>query len=105
MNTTIGKIKTVLAVVLGLIVVGVGLWLINTYVPMAGAIKAILNIVVVLATCVIVLQALGLWEPLVTMLNNLRKRHPSRRIVHQQELPPTSNEKRETRNEPVTSNQ
>jgi len=76
---------------------------------MAGAIKAILNIVVVLATCVLVLQALGLWEPLVTMLNNIlnnfRKSHPSRRIVRPQELAPTSNEKRETSNEPVTSNQ
>jgi len=96
-----GKIKTVLAVVLALIVVGVGLWLINTYVPMAGAIKAILNIVVVLATCILVLQALGLWQPLVTMVNNLRRRHPSRRIAQHQ----TNNEKRETRNEPVTSNQ
>jgi predicted membrane protein len=97
-----GKIKTVLAVVLALIVVGVGLWLINTYVPMAGAIKAILNIVVVLATCILVLQALGLWQPLATMVSNLRNRHPSRRIVQ----PETSNEKRETRNEqPVTSNQ
>ena len=58
-----GKIRTVLAVVLALIVVGMGLWLINTYVPMAGAIKGILNIVVVLATCVLVLQAIGLGSP------------------------------------------
>jgi hypothetical protein len=106
MISTTGKIKTVLAVVLGLIVVGVGLWLINTYVPMAGAIKGILNIVVVLATGVIVLQALGLWQPLVTMVTNLRKGHPSRGIVHPQELPPPSNEKQETKHEePVTSNQ
>jgi thiol:disulfide interchange protein len=101
-----GKIKTVVNVVLGLIVVGIALWLINTYIPMAGVIKVILNIVVVCATCVGVLQALGLWEPLVTMGNNFRRRHPTRRITHPQELPPTSDEKRETRNEqPVTSNQ
>jgi hypothetical protein len=98
-----GKIKTVLAVVLALIAVGVGLWLINTYVPMAGAIKGILNIVVVLATCILVLQALGLWQPLVTMVSNLRRRHPSRRITHHDE--PPLNEKRETRNEPLTTNQ
>jgi hypothetical protein len=100
-----GKIKTVVNVVLGLIVIGIALWLINTYIPMAGVIKVILNIVVVCATCVGVLQALGLWEPLVTMVNNFRRRHPTRRIVHHEEPPPTSNEKRETRNEPVTSNQ
>jgi len=100
-----GKIKTVVNIVLALIIVGIGLWLINTYIPMAGVIKGILNIVVVCATCVGVLQALGLWEPLITMVNNFRKRHPSRRIVHPQELPPTTNEKRETKNEPVTSNQ
>jgi len=100
-----GKIKTVLAVVLALIAVGVGLWLINTYVPMAGAIKAILNIVVVLATCVLVLQALGLWQPLATTVSNLRKRHASRRVIHDQEQLSARNEKRETRNEPLTSNQ
>jgi Ca2+/H+ antiporter len=54
-----------LNVVLALIVVGIGLWLIDTYIPMAGAIKSILNIVVVVATCVFVLQALGLWNQVV----------------------------------------
>jgi hypothetical protein len=48
-------------VVLVLLVVGVLLWLINTYVPMAGSIKSILNIVVVVAVCIWVLQAFGLW--------------------------------------------
>ena len=48
-------------IVLVLIVVGVGLWLINTYIPMAGSIKAILNVVVVVAVVIWVLQALGLW--------------------------------------------
>ena len=53
-------------VVLVLLVVGIGLWLINTYVPMAHSIKSILNIVVVVAVCVWVLQAFGLWN---TILN------------------------------------
>ena len=49
-------------VVLTLLVAGVILWLINTYVPMAGSIKAILNLVVVIVVCVWVLQAFGLWQ-------------------------------------------
>ena len=48
-------------IVVALIVVGVALWLINTYIPMASGIKTILNIVVVVAVGVWVLQAFGLW--------------------------------------------
>ena len=48
-------------IVLILIVVGVGLWLINTYIPMAGSIKTILNVVVVVAVAIWVLQAVGMW--------------------------------------------
>lgn len=44
-----------------LIVVGVALYLINRYIPMASSIKSILNIVVVVAVCVWVLQVTGLW--------------------------------------------
>jgi predicted membrane protein len=47
--------------VIGLIVVGMGLWLINRFIPMASSIKTILNVVVVVAVCVWVLQAVGLW--------------------------------------------
>ena len=47
--------------VLVLIVVGMALWLINNYIPMAGSIRTILNAVVVIAVCVWVLQAVGLW--------------------------------------------
>jgi sterol desaturase/sphingolipid hydroxylase (fatty acid hydroxylase superfamily) len=52
-------------IVLVLIVVGIALWLINTYIPMAGGIKAILNAVVVIVVCVWVLQAFGLWSSIV----------------------------------------
>ena len=48
-------------IVLVLIVVGVGLWLINTFIPMAGSIKTILNAVVVVAVVIWVLQAVGMW--------------------------------------------
>ncbi len=44
-----------------LIIVGVGLWLINRFIPMASSIKSILNVVVVVAVAVWVLQAVGLW--------------------------------------------
>jgi hypothetical protein len=50
-----------LNVVVALVVVGVILYLINRFIPMAGSIKTILNIVVVCAVCVWVLQAVGLW--------------------------------------------
>ena len=63
--------RVVVNIVLGLIVVGIGLWLINTYVPMAGSIKAILNIVVVVAVCVGVLQQVGLWSQVVRMWGDL----------------------------------
>jgi len=47
--------------VFALIVVGVALWLINRFIPMASSIKSILNIVVVVFVGIWVLQAVGLW--------------------------------------------
>jgi len=44
-----------------LIIVGIALYLINRYIPMASSIKTILNVVVVVGVCVWVLQAIGLW--------------------------------------------
>jgi len=49
-------------IVIVLIVVGVVLWLINTYIPMASAIKSILNVVVVIAVAVWLLKAFGFWD-------------------------------------------
>ena len=46
--------------VITLIVVGVLLWLVNTYIPMDGKIKQILNVVVVIAVVIWLLQAFGL---------------------------------------------
>ena len=48
-------------IVVALIIVGVALWLINNFIPMAGSIKSILNIVVVIAVAVWVLKAVGMW--------------------------------------------
>jgi predicted membrane protein len=50
--------------VFALIVIGVALWLINRYIPMASSIKTILNVVVVVAVGVWVLQVTGLWGPI-----------------------------------------
>ncbi|MBZ5575337.1 MAG: hypothetical protein LAP40_02110 [Acidobacteriia bacterium] len=47
--------------VVALIVVGVALWLVNRYIPMASSIKSILNAVVVVCVVVWVLQVAGLW--------------------------------------------
>jgi hypothetical protein len=48
-----------ITVVLTLIVVGVLLWLVNTYIPMAGSIKSILNAVVVIAVILWLLYGFG----------------------------------------------
>jgi hypothetical protein len=49
-----------LTIVLTLIVVGVLLWLVNTYIPMDGKIKKILNAVVVICVVVWLLYAFGI---------------------------------------------
>ena len=51
-----------LTLVFVFIVVGVGLWLVNSYLPMASSIKTILNVVVVVGVGVFVLKSAGLWS-------------------------------------------
>src|ERR1035438_8059517 len=51
---------SLVSVVLTLIIVGVLLWLINTYIPMQGAIKSIINIVVVIAVVLWLLYGFGI---------------------------------------------
>ncbi len=48
-----------LSIVVVLIVVGVLLWLVNTYIPMDSKIKSILNAVVVIAVVLWLLQVFG----------------------------------------------
>lgn len=55
-------------IILILIVVGVLLWLINTYVPMDRKIKSILNAVVVIVVILWLLQTFGL----IGSLNSVR---------------------------------
>ena len=47
-------------VVLTLIVVGVVLWLINTYIPMQATIKKILNVVVIIVVILWLLYGFGI---------------------------------------------
>ena len=51
---------SLISLVLTLIVVGVLLWLVNTYLPMDAKIKRILNIVVVICVVVWLLYAFGI---------------------------------------------
>lgn len=55
---------TLAGIVVVLIVVGLILWLINTYIPMAGAIKSLLNIVVFVVVLIWLLQVFGLIGPI-----------------------------------------
>lgn len=50
-----------LNIVVTLIVVGVGLYLVNRYIPMASSIKSILNVFVVVVVCIWLLRITGLW--------------------------------------------
>ena len=51
-----------MTVLLTLVVVGVLLWLVNTYIPMDAKIKQILNVVAVIAVVIWVLGAFGLFN-------------------------------------------
>ncbi len=51
---------SLLSLVVVLIVIGVLLWLVNSYIPMDDTIKRILNIVVIIAVVLWLLQAFGL---------------------------------------------
>ena len=61
---------SLISLVITLIIVGVVLWLINTYIPMASSIKTILNIVVVLVVVVWLLEVFGI----ISGLNSFRLR-------------------------------
>lgn len=54
-------------VLLVLIVVGVLLWLVNTYIPMDSKIKNILNIVVVIIVIIWLLRVFGLFNDLMNV--------------------------------------
>jgi hypothetical protein len=47
-------------IVVVLVVTGLIMWLINTYIPMANAIKSLLNVIVFVVVLVWVLQGVGI---------------------------------------------
>jgi len=53
-----------LSLVVVIIIVGVLLWLVNSYIPMDAKIKKILNVVVVIALIIWLLNAFGLFARL-----------------------------------------
>jgi len=56
-----------LTILIILIIAGVLLWLVNTYIPMDGKIKTIFNIVVVVAVVIWLLKVFGLFHYLTDM--------------------------------------
>ncbi|MGA7854060.1 MAG: Thivi_2564 family membrane protein [Candidatus Acidiferrales bacterium] len=53
-----------LQILIVLIVVGVLLWLVNSYIPMQGTIKSILNAVVIICVVLWLLNVFGLFHSL-----------------------------------------
>jgi len=51
---------TLVDIVIVLVVIGLIMWLINTYIPMAGGIKSLLNVVVFVVVLIWILQVFGL---------------------------------------------
>jgi len=52
---------SLLSLLLAIVVAGVLLWLVNSYIPMDGKIKKILNAVVVVVLIVWLLKVFGVW--------------------------------------------
>ena len=53
---------SLITIVITLIVIGVLLWLVNSYIPMDGKIKKILNIVVMVVVVLWLLNVFGVWN-------------------------------------------
>jgi hypothetical protein len=63
---------TLVDIALVLVVIGLIMWLINTYVPMAAGIKGLLNVVVFVVVLVWVLQVFDLVGPVPIRVPPLR---------------------------------
>ncbi len=58
---------SLLTIAIVVIIVGVLLWLVNSYIPMDGKIKNILNIVVVIGLVIWLLKAFGLFNSIANI--------------------------------------
>ena len=63
---------TLIDIALILVVIGLLMWLINTYVPMAAGIKGLLNVVVFVVVLVWILQVFDLVGPIPLRVPPLR---------------------------------
>jgi hypothetical protein len=61
-----------LNLIANIVVFGLVMWLINVYIPMPGAIKSLLNIVVLVVLVIYVLQFFGVIHTLIPMYKILR---------------------------------
>jgi hypothetical protein len=57
----------ILTILIVIIIVGVLLWLVNSYIPMQAAIKKILNVVVIILLVIWLLNAFGVFAHLHTI--------------------------------------
>jgi hypothetical protein len=55
---------TLVQIAIVLIVIGVVMWLINNFIPMMGAIKSLLNLVVIAVVVIWLLQIFGIIGPI-----------------------------------------
>ena len=59
LNSKEGVHMPLIDIIITLIVTGIALWAINTYIPMAAPIKKIINIVITVVVCLWLLQEFG----------------------------------------------
>jgi len=62
----------ILQILIVLIVVGVCLWLVNTYIPMAAPIRTIITVVVVLVLVIWLLELFGIGNMTVGPVGHIR---------------------------------
>lgn len=60
-HSTNKQIMSLISVIVAIVVVGLLLWAINSFIPMEDRIKKILNIVVIIVLVLWLLQAFGVW--------------------------------------------
>jgi hypothetical protein len=64
-GTAMSNLLNLIAVI---VVFGLGLWLINAFIPMPSAIKSLLNIVVLIVLIIYVLQFFGIIQPIFPVI-------------------------------------
>ncbi|TAL63528.1 MAG: hypothetical protein EPN84_04745 [Legionella sp.] len=55
-----------------IVVFGLGLWLINAFIPMPGSIKSLLNVLVLIVLIIYILQFFNVIHPLLPTIRILR---------------------------------